>query len=190
MVTLLLYHSPIFSLIVMRLGAEDWELGQSVSLLAASCWQGALYGAGSSDSCGVLVGPPQQSSGRFWRGWCPWKYNWLNFWLARADVRSKRNLCTVFMTQGRKLKNGRARNIGIRTGIGQENHCEMFPRGFQEPSNSLLHFSNCYLRGAATGGYCWAWQQQVSWEWPDEGCSIKVPMERVKDPLREQDPLV
>jgi hypothetical protein len=31
-------------------------LGRSVGLLAASCWQGALYGAGSSDSCGVLVG--------------------------------------------------------------------------------------------------------------------------------------
>jgi hypothetical protein len=56
MVTLLFYHSPIFSLIMMRVGAEDWELGQSISLLAASCWQGALYGAGSSDSCGVLVG--------------------------------------------------------------------------------------------------------------------------------------
>jgi hypothetical protein len=25
-------------------------------------------------------------------------------------------------------------------GIGQENHCEMFHRGFQESSNSLLHF--------------------------------------------------
>jgi hypothetical protein len=25
-------------------------------------------------------------------------------------------------------------------GIGQENHCEMFPRQFQESSNSLLHF--------------------------------------------------
>jgi hypothetical protein len=40
----------------MRVGAEDQELEQSVSLLAASCWQGALYGAGSSDSCGMLVG--------------------------------------------------------------------------------------------------------------------------------------
>jgi hypothetical protein len=29
------------------------------------------------------------------------------------------------MIQGRKLKNRRARNIGIRMGIGQENHCEM-----------------------------------------------------------------
>jgi hypothetical protein len=36
------------------------------------------------------------------------------------------------MIQGRKLKNRRARNIGIRTGIGQENHCEMlFPKGYQ-----------------------------------------------------------
>jgi hypothetical protein len=68
-------------------------------------------------------------------------------------MQSKRNLCAVFMIQGRELKNRRARNIGIRMGIGQENHCEMlFPRGFQESSNSLLHFSNCSLRGAATGG--------------------------------------
>jgi hypothetical protein len=28
----------------------------------------------------------------------------------------------------------------------------LFPRGFQESSNSLFHFSNCSLRGAATGG--------------------------------------
>jgi hypothetical protein len=32
MVTSLFYHSPIFSLIMMRVGAEDWELGQSISL--------------------------------------------------------------------------------------------------------------------------------------------------------------
>jgi hypothetical protein len=56
METLLFYHSPIFSLIMMRVGAEDWEFGQSISLLAASCWQGALYGTRSSDPCGVLVG--------------------------------------------------------------------------------------------------------------------------------------
>jgi hypothetical protein len=43
----------------MRVGAEDQELEQSIGLLAASCCQGALYGAGSSDSCGhsgILVG--------------------------------------------------------------------------------------------------------------------------------------
>jgi hypothetical protein len=35
------------------------------------------------------------------------------------------------MIQGRKLKNRRARNIGIRMGIGQENHYEMlFSKGF------------------------------------------------------------
>jgi hypothetical protein len=46
----------------------------------------------------------------------------------------------------------RARNIGIRMGISQENHCEMlFPRGFQETSKSLFHFFNCYLRGTTTG---------------------------------------
>jgi hypothetical protein len=56
MATLLFYYSPIFSLITMRVGAEDQELGQSIGLLAGSCWQEALYGARSSDSCGVLVG--------------------------------------------------------------------------------------------------------------------------------------
>jgi hypothetical protein len=56
MAALLFYHSPIFSLIMMRVGAEDWELGQSIGLLAASCWQGLLYGARSSGSCGILVG--------------------------------------------------------------------------------------------------------------------------------------
>jgi hypothetical protein len=82
-------------------------------------------------------------SGWFWRSWYPWRYSWLNFWLAIADMLSKRNLCTSLMIQGRKLKNMRTRNIGIRMGISQENHYEMFPRGFQESSNSLLHFSNC-----------------------------------------------
>jgi hypothetical protein len=56
MESFLLYHSPIFSLTMMRVEAKDQELGRSISLLAASCWQGVLYGAGSSDSCGVLVG--------------------------------------------------------------------------------------------------------------------------------------
>jgi hypothetical protein len=39
---------------MMRVGAEDQELGQSISLLAASCWEGVLYGARSPGSC-VLV---------------------------------------------------------------------------------------------------------------------------------------
>jgi hypothetical protein len=40
------------------------------------------------------------------------------------------------MMQERKLKNRRARTIGIRMGIGQENLCEMFfSRQFQESSN-------------------------------------------------------
>jgi hypothetical protein len=55
MMTLLFYHSPIFSLIMMGAGAEDQELGRSISFLAASCLQGLLYGARSSDSC-FLVG--------------------------------------------------------------------------------------------------------------------------------------
>jgi hypothetical protein len=41
---------------MMGVGAQDQELGQSISLLAASYWQGALYGSRSSDSCGILVG--------------------------------------------------------------------------------------------------------------------------------------
>jgi hypothetical protein len=32
MATLLFYHSPIFSLIMMRVGAEDQELGRSIDL--------------------------------------------------------------------------------------------------------------------------------------------------------------
>jgi hypothetical protein len=57
---------------------------------------------------------------------------------------SKRNLCTVFIIHGRKLENRMTSSIGIRMGIGQENHCEMlFPRGSQESSNSLVCFSNC-----------------------------------------------
>jgi hypothetical protein len=56
MMTLLFYHSPIFSLIMMGVGTEDQELGQSVGLLATSCCPGALNGAGSSGSCGILVG--------------------------------------------------------------------------------------------------------------------------------------
>jgi hypothetical protein len=59
----------------------------------------------------------------------------------------------LVMILGRKLKNRRERNIGITMGISQENHCEMlFPRGFQESSTSLFHFSNGSLRGATTGG--------------------------------------
>jgi hypothetical protein len=33
---------------------RNW--GKALVSLAASCWQGALYGAGSSGSCGVLDG--------------------------------------------------------------------------------------------------------------------------------------
>jgi hypothetical protein len=33
---------PHFSLIMMRVGDEDWELRQSVGLLATSCCQGAI----------------------------------------------------------------------------------------------------------------------------------------------------
>jgi hypothetical protein len=46
---------------MMRARAEDRELEQSIGLLAASCWQGVLYKARSSDSCGVLVGGPHSS---------------------------------------------------------------------------------------------------------------------------------
>jgi hypothetical protein len=56
MATLLFYHSPIFSLIMMRIGAEDQELGRSIGLFSCFLLAGALYGAGSSGSCGVLDG--------------------------------------------------------------------------------------------------------------------------------------
>jgi hypothetical protein len=55
MVTLLFYHSPNFSLIMMKVGAEDQELGQSIGLFSCFLLAGVLYGAGSSDSC-ILVG--------------------------------------------------------------------------------------------------------------------------------------
>jgi hypothetical protein len=42
MESFLLYHSPIFSLTMMRVEAKDQELGRSISLLAASCWQGGV----------------------------------------------------------------------------------------------------------------------------------------------------
>jgi hypothetical protein len=107
---------------MMRVGAEDRELGQSVALLADSCWQGALYGARSSDSC-ILVGALTAV-----------------FWTVLERLISLE--VQVVMIQERKLKNRSTRNVGIRMGIGQENHCEMlFPRGFQESSTSLLCFS-------------------------------------------------
>jgi hypothetical protein len=42
MTTLLLYHSPIFSLIMMRVGAEDQELGQSISLFSCFLLSGGI----------------------------------------------------------------------------------------------------------------------------------------------------
>jgi hypothetical protein len=41
---------------MMKIEAEDQELGEASISLTTSCWQGALYGAGSSGSCGVLDG--------------------------------------------------------------------------------------------------------------------------------------
>jgi hypothetical protein len=42
MVTLLLYHSPIFSLIMMRVGAEDQELGRSIDLFSCFLLAGGI----------------------------------------------------------------------------------------------------------------------------------------------------
>jgi hypothetical protein len=42
MVTLFLYHFPIFSLIMMRVGAEDQELGQSIGLFSCFLLTGAV----------------------------------------------------------------------------------------------------------------------------------------------------
>jgi hypothetical protein len=122
MATLLLYHSPIFSLIMMEVGAEDWELGWSAGLLAASCWQGVVVW------------------GKILRLLCPGGGPHSSLWtvlerLIPLEVQ-------LVMIQGRKLKSRRARNIGITMGISQENHCEvLFPRGFQESSTSFLCFS-------------------------------------------------
>jgi hypothetical protein len=55
MVTLLFYHSPIFSLIMMRVGTEDQELGRSIGLFSCFLLVGGVVGAGCSGSC-VLVG--------------------------------------------------------------------------------------------------------------------------------------
>jgi hypothetical protein len=50
------YYSIIPPFFNMRVGPEDQGLGCEASIsLATSCWQGALYGAGSSGSC-ILVG--------------------------------------------------------------------------------------------------------------------------------------
>jgi hypothetical protein len=56
MVTLLFCHSPIFSLIIMKIGAEDQELGQSIDLFNCFLLAGGVVWAGSSGSCGVLDG--------------------------------------------------------------------------------------------------------------------------------------
>jgi hypothetical protein len=42
MATLLFYHSPIFSLIMMRVGAEDQELGQSICLFSCFLLAGGI----------------------------------------------------------------------------------------------------------------------------------------------------
>jgi hypothetical protein len=56
MVALLFYHSPIFSLIMMRIGAEDQELGQSIHLLSCFLLAGGITcpQVGSSES-GALI---------------------------------------------------------------------------------------------------------------------------------------
>jgi hypothetical protein len=42
MATLLSYHSPIFSLIMTRVGAEDQELGQSIGLFSCFLLAGGV----------------------------------------------------------------------------------------------------------------------------------------------------
>jgi hypothetical protein len=64
---------------MMRVGPEDWELGRNIGLLAVSCWQGVLYGARSSDSCGVLVGALIAVLWTVMERLVPWRCNWLNF---------------------------------------------------------------------------------------------------------------
>jgi hypothetical protein len=42
MATLLFYHSPIFSLIMMKIGAEDQKLGRSISLFSCFLLAGGV----------------------------------------------------------------------------------------------------------------------------------------------------
>jgi hypothetical protein len=42
MVTLLFYHYPIFSLIIIRVGTEDQELGQSIGLFSCFLLAGGV----------------------------------------------------------------------------------------------------------------------------------------------------
>jgi hypothetical protein len=42
MATLLFYHSPIFSLMMMRVGAEDQELGPSIGLFSCFLLAGGV----------------------------------------------------------------------------------------------------------------------------------------------------
>jgi hypothetical protein len=81
------YHSPIFCLIMMRVGAEDQELGWSISLFSWFLLSGGVVW----DRILRLLWHPgwglhSSFSRWFWRCWYPWRYNWLNFWLAVADV--------------------------------------------------------------------------------------------------------
>jgi hypothetical protein len=81
------YHSPIFCLIMMKVRAEDQELGQSISLV--SCFLltgGVIWGRILRLLWHPGWGLYSSFFRQFWRGWYPWRYNWLNFWLAVADM--------------------------------------------------------------------------------------------------------
>jgi hypothetical protein len=69
MATLLFYHSHIFSLIIMRAGAEDQELGSlSCFLLAGD----TVWGKIPVEALIAVLWT-------FWRGSYSWMYNWFNF---------------------------------------------------------------------------------------------------------------
>jgi hypothetical protein len=81
------YHSPIFCLTMMKVGAEDQELGQSICLFSCFLLAGGIvWGSILRLLWHPGWGLHSSFSGRFWRGCYPWRYKWLNFWLAVADM--------------------------------------------------------------------------------------------------------
>jgi hypothetical protein len=67
-------------------------------------WWRSLVAIGLEPILWSLHGGYEPTILAFCRGWYPWRYNWLNFWLAITDV------CVI---QGRKLKNRRARTQAL-----------------------------------------------------------------------------
>jgi hypothetical protein len=81
------YHFLIFCLIMMRVVAEDQELGWSIGLFSCFLLAGGIvWGRILRLLWHPRWGLHSSFSGQFWRGWYPWRYNWLSFWLAVVDM--------------------------------------------------------------------------------------------------------